>query len=432
MGKSEKIIAAVDVGTTKVVVVAGRKNEDGKVEILGYGKARSMGVKRGVVLNIDEAFSAIHEAIRQAEDAFGGDIEEVYVNIVGQQLKTVTRHGERYISESRLVSEEDVEALFKQVKQLDLPDGYKIYHTSPQLFTIDHEVGIPNPVGMTGEKMEADFKLLVAPQQYEDNLRLCFERAGISICKTMIDPIASSEILLSEDEKEAGVVLLDIGGGTSKMAIYHDGVLCYSSLIPFGGNVITHDIKEGCSILVRQAESLKVQFGQAMGDFAPEDKVVTIPGISGWEPKEISFKSLAFIIQARMEEIIEAFFYQLDKSGYMDKVGAGIVLTGGSALMPNLSQLIKYQTGLDVRKGIPRLKLEGQWKELEDPRNATVLGLLRNALNEAEEEQAKDYSLKKKRKKTRSTQPGFFSQMKKEVTRQVTLFFEDEQDTEMY
>ncbi len=243
MGKSEKIIAAVDVGTTKVVVVAGRKNEDGKVEVLGYGKARSMGVKRGVVLNIDEAFSAIHEAIRQAEDAFGGDIEEVYVNIVGQQLKTVTRHGERYISESRLVSEEDVEALFKQVKQLDLPDGYKIYHTSPQLFTIDHEVGIPNPVGMTGEKMEADFKLLVAPQQYEDNLRLCFERAGISICKTMIDPIASSEILLSEDEKEAGVVLLDIGGGTSKMAIYHDGVLCYSSLIPFGGNVITHDIK---------------------------------------------------------------------------------------------------------------------------------------------------------------------------------------------
>ncbi|MGQ7869681.1 cell division protein FtsA [Sunxiuqinia sp. sy24] len=432
MGKSEKIIAAVDVGTTKVVVVAGRKNEAGKIEILGYGKARSMGVKRGVVLNIDEAFSAIHEAIRQAEDAFQGDIEEVYVNIVGQQLKTLTNHAERYIGERRIVSEEDVDALFQQVKKIDLPAGYKIYHTSPQLFTIDHEVGVPNPVGMAGEKMQADFKLLVAPEVYEENLKLCFERAGITIRRSMIDPLASSEILLSDDEKEAGVVMLDIGGGATKMAVYHDGVLCYSALIPFGGNVITHDIKEGCTILARQAESLKVQFGEAMGDFAPDDKVVTIPGISGWEPKEISFKSLAFIIQARMEEIIEAFFFQLEKSGYMDKVGAGIVLTGGSALMPNLGQLIKFQTGLDVRKGIPRLKLGGQWKELEDPRNATVLGLLLKALNETEQEPTKEFFLKPKKKKVRSTQPGFFSQMKKEVTRQVTLFFDDEQDTEMF
>lgn len=432
MGKSERIIAAVDIGTTKVVVVAGCKNEEGKIEILGYGKARSMGVKRGVVLNIDEAFSAIHEAIRQAEDVFDGDIEDVYINIVGQQLKTVTRHGERYINESRIVSEEDVDALFQQVKQVELPEGYKIYHTSPQLFTIDHESGIPNPVGMTGEKMEADFKLLVAPQIYEDNLKLCFERAGINIRKSMVDPLASSEILLSDDEKEAGVVLLDIGGGTTKMVIYYDGVLCYSSLIPFGGNVITHDIKEGCSIPARQAESLKVQFGQAMGDFAPQDKVVTIPGISGWEPKEISFKSLAFIIQARMEEIIEAFFYQLEKSGYMDKVGAGIVLTGGSALMPNLGQLIKFQTGLDVRQGTPRLKAGEQWKDLEDPRNSTVLGLLLTALNETEDEQSKEFFFKKKKKKTRSTQPGFLSKMKNEVTRQVTLFFEDEQDTEMF
>lgn len=432
MAKSEKILAAVDVGTTKVVVVAGRMKEDGKIEILGYGKTRSMGVKRGVVLNIDEAFTAIHEAIRQAEDQFGGDIDEVYINIVGQQLKTLTNRGERYISQNRIVSEEDVEYLFEQVKKVELPEGYKIYHTTPQLFTIDHEVGIPNPVGMTGEKMEADFKLLVAPELYENNLKLCFERAGIGIRKAMIDPLASSEILLSEDEKEAGVVLLDIGGGTTKMTIYHDGVLCYSSLIPFGGNVITHDIKEGCSILARQAESLKVQYGQAMGDFAPDDKVVTIPGISGWEPKEISFKSLAFIIQARMEEIIEAFFYQLEKSGYMEKVGAGIVLTGGSALMPNLSQLIKYQTGMDVRKGIPRLKLEDPWKDLEDPRNATVLGLLKIALNETDHEESKEFFFKKKKKKERSTQPGFFSQMKKEVARQVTLFFEDEQDTEMF
>ena len=206
MGKSEKIIAAVDVGTTKVVVVAGRKNEAGKIEILGYGKARSMGVKRGVVLNIDEAFSAIHEAIRQAEDAFQGDIEEVYVNIVGQQLKTLTNHAERYIGERRIVSEEDVDALFQQVKKIDLPAGYKIYHSSPQLFTIDHEVGVPNPVGMTGEKMQADFKLLVAPEVYEENLKLCFERAGITIRKSMIDPLATNAGVFAEDPPECGAL----------------------------------------------------------------------------------------------------------------------------------------------------------------------------------------------------------------------------------
>ena len=428
MGKGGKIVAAVDVGTTKVVVVAGKKGADGKIEILGYGKARSMGVKRGVVLNIDEAFTAIHNAIRQAEDMFGGDIDQVYVNIAGQHLKTVTTGAEKFIDESRIVSEEDIEQLFATVQNVELPDGYKIYHACPQLFAIDGESGIPNPVGITGEKIQAEFKLLVAPDLYENNLRLCFEQAAINMQKAMVDPLASSEVLLSEDEKEAGVILLDIGGGTTKLAVYHDGVLGYSSLVPFGGNVITHDIKEGCSILARQAESLKVQFGQAMGDFAPEDKVVTIPGISGWEPKEISFKNLAFIIQARMEEIIDAFFFQIEETGLLDKVGAGIVITGGSALMPNLAQLIKFKTGLDVREGVFNLPLDPQWKELDDPRNATVLGLLTVALNDS----GNVIVSKRKKKKVRSTQPGFFSQMKKEVARQVTLFFEDEQDTEMF
>lgn len=431
MARSNNIVAAVDVGTTKVVVVAGRKTEEGKIEILGVGKNRSMGVKRGVVLNIEEAFQAIHEAIRQAEDAFEGDIDEVYVNIVGQQLKTFTLKAERYIGESRIVSEEDVEFLFQQAQKVQLPDGYKIYQAVPQLYSIDQEAGIPNPVGITGEKLEVDFKLLVAPEAYENNLKMCFDRAGIRMKSSLIDPLASSEALLSEDEKEAGVILLDIGGGTTKMAIYHDGVLCYSSLIPFGGNVLTHDIKEGCSILARQAESLKVQFGQAIGDFAPEDKVVTIPGISGWEPKEISFRSLAHIIQARMEEIVDAFFFQVEKSGCLEKVGAGIVLTGGTALLPNLSQLIKYRTGMDVRKGVPRLKLDAQWKELEDPRHATVLGLFLTAMNETENSAPRGRERVKKNK-PKNTQPGFFSQVKQQVARQVTLFFEEEQDTEMY
>ncbi|MEL7585437.1 MAG: cell division protein FtsA [Prolixibacteraceae bacterium] len=431
MGKSNKIVAAVDVGTTKVVVVAGRKDEEGRIEVMGVGKARSMGVKRGIVLNIKEAVEAVDDAIRQAEDAMDEEIDEVYVNVGGQQLKTFTLSAARYIGESRIVTEEDVQSLFRQAEQVKLPEGYKIYHIIPQLYRIDQEAGIPDPVGIAGEKLEVDFKLLVAPEVYEANLKMCFDSAGIGIRKTLVDPLASSEILLSDDEKEAGVMLIDIGGGTTKIAVFVDGILCFSSLVPFGGNVITHDIKEGCSILARQAEALKTQFGQAMGDFAPADKVVTIPGISGWEPKEISFKNLSFIIQARMEEIIDACYFQVEKSGYIDKIGSGIVLTGGSALLPNLSQLIKYRTGMDVRKGIPHLKVEQKWKELEDPRNATVLGLFVAALNDDENESAgKRLSLKKK--KAKSSQPGFFSQVKQQVARQVTLFFDEEQDTEMY
>lgn len=429
MGKSNKIVAAVDVGTTKIVVVAGSKNDEGKTELLAVGKAKSMGIKRGVVFNIKEAVQAVQEAVSQAEDMMDEDIEEVYVNVEGQQLKTVTVKAERYIGENRIISEEDVQELFKQAGKTQLPEGYKIYQVVPQLYSIDQEAGIPDPVGIPGEKLEVEFKLLVAPELYENNLKMCFHKAGITIRKMIIDPMASSEILLSDDEKEAGVILIDIGGGTTKVAMYVDGILCYSSIIPFGGNVITHDIKEGCSILARQAEALKVQFGQAMGDFAPADKVVTIPGISGWEPKEISFKNLSFIIQARMEEIIDACYFQIEKSGCLEKIGAGIVLTGGSALMPNLGQLIKYRTGMDVRKGIPRLKLDTRFKELEDPRNSTVLGLFRTAVNDGELEGSKK---KQERTKKPKNQTGFFSQMKQQVARQVTLFFDDEQDTEMY
>ncbi len=430
MGRNNKIVAAVDIGTTKVLAVAGRKNENGEIEILGMGKTRSMGVKRGIVLNIEEASKAIHEAIRQAEDAIGNDIDEVYINIVGQQLKTFTLKCEKFVGESRIVSEEDVNSLFQQALKTEVPEGYKIYQAVPQLFSIDQEAGIPNPIGITGEKIEVEFKLLVAPELYENNIKLCLDRAYIKIKKSIIDPIASSEALISEDEKEAGVIVLDIGGGTTKIAIYHEGVLCHSSLIPFGGNVITHDIKEGCSILGRQAESLKVQFGEAMGDFAPEDKVVTIPGISGWEPKEISFRSLAYIIQARMEEIIEAFYFQVEKAGYTEKVGAGIVLTGGSALLPNLSQLIKYKTGMDVRKGYPHMKLDDQWKDLKDPRSATALGLLITGLNDSEN--GSTSRIRKNPSKQRNTQPGFFTNVRKEVARQVTMFFEEDQDTEMF
>jgi len=425
--RGNKIVAAIDIGTTKIIVVAGEKKKDGTLEILGCGKTCSKGIKRGVVLNIREAGEAVREAVDQVEKMAGIKINEVYVNVIGRELKTLTKKVEKHFKENRLITKEDIRDLFGQIEETNIPEGYKIYDIEPQLYQIDDESGISDPVDSTGKDIQVEFKLLVAPEIYEKNLRLCLERAGLKACKIVVDTIASSELLLSEDEKEAGVVLLDIGGGTTKIAVYLDGVLCYSSLMPFGGNVVTRDIKSGCSILLRQAEALKVQFGQAMGDFASENGVVTVPGISGWDSKEISFKSLAMIIQARIEEIIEASFSQMHKSGYIEKMGAGIVLTGGGALLNNVEQLIQFNTGLDVRKGICRNKLSKKWEDLEDPRNATVMGLIHMIINEGSFTRKKVW----KKEAAKKSSHKIFSHVKKKVTQQVITFFSNGNDEEI-
>ena len=411
MDKNEKIFAAVDIGSTKIVALAGRKNEEGKIQIVGLGHSASRGVKRGVVLNVEEAFAAISDALGQAERESGQDIETVFVNISGQQLTTQTTRQQKVFGRDHCVSESDIDQMMQMARQINLTEGMSIYHTNSEFYTIDGESGITNPVGSICEKIEANFKVHIAPDSYQRNISMCFDRGSIQVQNAILDPIASSEVVLTEEEKETGVALVDIGGGTTKISIFYEGVLCHTSMVPFGGNVVTMDIKEGCSITVRQAESLKVQFGQAMADFAPEDKVVTIP-INGWEPKQISFKSLAHIIQARMEEIVVQFFYQIRKSGYVDKLGAGIVITGGTSLLPNLGQLVKFHTGFDVRIGKPNLNTFVVRKSIDDPRFATALGLLKMA---AEEEGLYGKKGRRKMRKEKSNEPGILSKMQNKI-----------------
>jgi len=429
MDKNEKIFAAVDIGSTKIVALAGKKNEDGKIQIIGLGQSTSRGVNRGVVLNVEEAFAAISEAVGQAEKDCGHDIECVFVNISGQQLTTLNTRQQRMLGRDHCVTEADVELMMEQAGQIKLEEDMAIYHINPEFYTIDGESGISSPVGSIGEKIEANFKIHVAPDSYQRNISKCFERGSIQVQKAILDPIASSTVVLTEDEKEAGVALVDIGGGTTKISIFCEGVLCFTSMVPFGGNVITKDIKEGCSITVKEAESLKKQFGQAIADFAPENKVVTIQR-NGWEPKQISFKSLAHIIQARMEEIIVHFFFQIRKSGYVDKLGAGIVITGGTSLLNNLGQLVKFHTGFDVRIGTPNLNTFVPGRPVDNPIFATALGLLIMAA--AEDGQVG----KKKRKKpvkVKSNEPGYLTTLRTKIAQQVIVFFEDDNpaDTEM-
>ncbi len=378
MSRKNEYIAAVDIGTTKIVALVGKITSNGRLEILGMGQSPSNGVKRGVVLNIDETANAIQKAVKDAEEESGIKFDEVYVGIAGQHIKSTKNRGIKYIdSELGEITQEAVDELYNDMKKLPIEAGEEIIHVIPQNYIVDNETGVKNPVGMSGRRLEGNFHIVIGQTASAKNIEKCVNRVGLKVKKLILEPLASSEAVLTDDEKEAGIALVDIGGGTTDLAVYYNGIIRHTAVIPFGGNVITSDIKEGCSILHRYAESLKVQYGSAIADMAPENKVVTIPGIGGRDSKEISFKSLAEIIQARMEEIIDAIAFELENSGFTEKLAAGIALTGGGALLRNLPQLMKYSTGLDVRVGLPnRFFSAGSNEKINQTQYSTAVGLV--------------------------------------------------------
>jgi len=377
MAKMNEYVAAIDLGTTKIVTLIGKKNPNGKFQIVSQSKTPSTGIKRGVVLNIEETVASIQRTVEEVQTQSGIILSDVFVGIAGQHIRSIKNRG--YINRDnveREISAEDVQKLITDMYKIPIEVGEEILHVLPQDFIVDNEPGV-RPVGMMGRRLEANFHIVIGQTASAKNIEKCVNRVGLKVNDLILEPLASAEAVLTDDEKEAGVVLVDIGGGTTDVALFYDGIVRHTAVIPFGGNVITNDIKEGCSILFRQAESLKVQFGSALGDMAPEDKIVTIPGISGREPKEISFKNLAYIIQSRMEEIIDAVNYEIDNSGYAEKLSAGIVLTGGGALLRHLSQLVKFKTGYDVRIGFPNEHLSADSSEdINQPMYATGIGLI--------------------------------------------------------
>jgi len=378
MNNKEQYVAAIDIGTTKIVAIVGIKNENGKIEILGISKALSKGVKRGVVLNIEETVSAIKTTVDDVQSRSGIIFSEVFVGIAGQHIKSMKNRGyitrEAYDDE---IKKEEVFKLIEDMHKIHIDIGEEIIHVIPQNFIVDNETGVKNPIGMCGRRLEANFHIVIGQVAAAKNIEKCIRKANLTVKDMILEPLASSDAVLTEDEKEAGVVLVDIGGGTTDVAVYYDNIIRHTAVIPFGGNVITKDIKEGCAILLRHAEQLKIQYGSALGDIAPEDKVVSIPGISGREPKEISFKSLAYIIQSRMEEIIDAVNFEIQNSGYADKLAAGVVITGGGAMLKHLPQLMKFKTAMDVRIGLPNEHLAGSGKnEINQPMYATSVGLI--------------------------------------------------------
>src|SRR5690554_6717544 len=381
----EKLAVGLDIGTTKIVAMVGRRNEYGKLEIVGLGNAKSLGVKRGVVNNITQTIQSIQNAVALAKNECGYNIKGVVVGIAGQHIRSIQHH--EYISRENpdaVISQDDIDKLIEQVQKLTMLPGEEIIHVLPQEFKIDDEAGIREPIGMYGRRLEADFHVVVGQSSSIRNAGRCVKEAGLELAGLTLEPLASADAVLSDEEKEAGVALVDIGGGTTDLAIFKDGIIRHTAVVPFGGNIITDDIKEGCSIIEKQAELLKIKFGSAWPGENKDNEIVSIPGLRGREPKEISLKNLSKIIHARVVEIVELVYMEIKNYGHEEqkkKLIAGIVLTGGGAQLKHIKQLVEYITGMDTRIGYPNEHLAGESDaETTSPMYATAVGLVLNSL----------------------------------------------------
>src|SRR5574343_193778 len=386
------IIVGLDIGTTKIAAIAGRKNEYGKLEILGFGRANSSGVLHGQVLNIDQTIKAIQTALENcAQSNPDLEINEVYVGIAGHHIKSLQTRGDIVRQDADIeISRAEVEQLINNQRKTFIPAGDQIIDVIAQDFHVDSNQYIKDPVGYNGVKMGANFHIITGDRNAIRNINRAVTRSGLQTKDLVLQPLASASAVMSELDMEAGVAILDIGGGTSDLAVFYDGILKHTAVIPFGGENITNDIRLGLGVLKTQAEAMKVQFGSALADEAKTNSFITIPGLKGMPAKEISVKSLAQIIQARMSEILDFVSYHLKQVGLDSRLlNGGVILTGGGSQLKHLMQLTEYVTGLNARIGYPNEHLaSGYIDELTKPMYSTCIGLILKGYN--------DYERKKK------------------------------------
>ena len=371
-------MVGLDIGTNKISVMIGRKNQYGKLEILGTGRAVSNGVARGIVSNIDKTVESIREAVEEAKQKSGLEIDDVFVGIAGQHIKSLQHRGEIVRDNIDIeIEKADIDKLKSNMFKLITIPGEEVIHVIPQEYTVDGEDGIQDPKGMAGVKLEANFHVITAQVGAVRNIMRCVEKAGLIPRELILEPFASAVATLDEDELREGVTLVDIGGGTTDVAIFLDNIIRHTAVIPFGGNIITKDIKVGLEILEKQAELLKVKFGSAMYTEDQENVMVSIPGLRGRPPKEIAVKTLSEIIGARYKEIIDLVYHQIKISGYEHKLMTGIVLTGGGSQIRNLKQLVAFVTGKETRIGLPNEHLGSESVDkVVSPMYSTGVGLV--------------------------------------------------------
>ncbi|RYY60189.1 MAG: cell division protein FtsA [Chitinophagaceae bacterium] len=380
MNNEQPIIVGLDIGTTKIAVIAGRKNEYGKLEILGFGRSNSNGVKHGQVLNIDETIKAIRQALDNCYASNPNlEVNEVYVGIAGHHIKSLQTRGDivRQNTDDE-IAQLDIDKLIADQYKTYIPAGDQIIDVIPQEFTVDNFQNIPDPIGYSGVKVGANFHIITGDKNAIRNINRSVEKSGLITKDLVLQPLASSAAVMAQEDLEAGVAIVDIGGGTTDLAVFYEGILKHTAVIPFAGENITNDIKTGLGVLKTQAEQMKVQFGSALANEAKQNAYITIPGLRGMPSKEISVKNLANIIQARMSEILDFVTYHLKQVGLDSRMlNGGIILTGGGSQLKHLIQLTEYVTGLNARIGLPTEHLAaGHIEELAKPTYSTCLGLI--------------------------------------------------------
>jgi cell division protein FtsA len=380
MNSEQPIIVGLDIGTTKIAVIAGRKNEFGKLEILGFGKSNSNGVKHGQVLNIDETIKAIKQALDACYASNPNlEVNEVYVGIAGHHIKSLQTRGDivRHDTENE-ISQKEIDQLIADQYKTYIPAGDQIIDVIPQEYTVDNFPNIPDPIGYGGVKVGANFHIITGDKNAIRNINRSVEKSSLITKDLVLQPLASSAAVMAQEDLEAGVAIVDIGGGTTDLAVFYEGILKHTAVIPFAGENITNDIKTGLGVLKSQAEQMKVQFGSALPDEARANAYITIPGLRGMPAKEISVKNLSQIIHARTSEILDFVTYHLKQVGLDNRMlNGGIILTGGGSQLKHLIQLTEYITGLNARIGLPNEHLAaGHIEELAKPTYATCLGLI--------------------------------------------------------
>lgn len=385
--KKYQVVVGLDIGTTKIAAIVGQMDEFGKIHILGVGKADSQGVARGEVVNIELTVNSIKQAVAEAEKQSGMKIHEVYVGIAGEHISSMQNNGINMLgAPDTEVVESHIRSMIDDMRKIAVNPGERIIHVLPQEFTIDNQPVPKNPVGMCGSRLSANFHIITGKVAAAQNIIKCVERAGLKSAGLILEPLASSASVLSEDELEAGVVLVDIGGGTTDIAIFQENVIRHTAVIPLAGNILTEDIKTGCSVLKKQAEKLKVRFGHALEHGLSENEIISIPGIAGRAHKEISVITLSRIISARLEEIFQHVFFEIKSSGYSKKLIAGIVVTGGGSQLRHLTQFVEYHTGLPTRVGLPTEYLAKNNDQLKNPILSTGIGLIIKGYDDLREE----------------------------------------------
>ncbi|MDX9791190.1 MAG: cell division protein FtsA [Candidatus Kapaibacterium sp.] len=373
-----KIMVGLDIGTTKIcALVASVEQESKNMRILGIGISESEGLSRGVVVNIEKTTKAIKNVVEQAEMQSGVKINEVNIGIAGDHIESIQSRGIITISSPTAeISRNDVERLLDEARKINIPSDRKILHVLPQDFIVDGQEGVQDPVGMSGLRLEANVHIITGLSTAINNITRCVERAGLKIKNLVLEPLASANAVISDEEREVGVAVIDIGGGTTDIAVFADKIIRYTSVFGIAGNQITGDLQQGLGITLANAEKVKREHGHTYEPSILHDEPIMVPGISGRKPQEISKYMLCRILQPRVSEIFALVYAELEASGYLNRLGAGIVITGGSTLLRGIDELAQELLQMPVRVGIPTgITYAGLAPEIESPVYSTAVGL---------------------------------------------------------